>query len=161
MRISEAQEKELARARNAAYRYLSYRPRSRAEVEAKLQDKEFSETVIQQVLSDLGRLGYINDEKFADQWAQGKVRLRGLGRRRIERELRDKGVDRETVRRALTLVFASDLEMETAKKAAVRKLASLQNFDRDTKRRRLAGFLERRGFSYEIIRAILKNTDKS
>ena len=158
MRNSELEKKELVRAKNTAYRYLSYRPRSYAEVEKKLRDKEFGEALVNAVLSDMVRLGYLNDEKFADQWAQGRVRLRGLGRRRIEQELRDKGVDRETVRRTLTSVLTAELEIDTAKKAAHRKLASMQTLDRDTRRRRLAGFLERKGFSYEVIRSILKET---
>ena len=158
MRNSELEKKELVRAKNTAYRYLSYRPRSYAEVEKKLRDREFGEALVNAVLSDMIRLGYLDDEKFADQWVQGRVRLRGLGRRRIEQELRDKGVDRETIRRALTSLLTTELEIETAKKSAHRKLASMQTLDRDTRRRRLAGFLERKGFSYEVIRSILKET---
>ncbi len=149
-------EKELTRAKNAAYRYLSYRPRSRAEVEAKLQDKEFSEAVIQRVLSDLSRLGYINDEKFADQWAQGKVRLRGLGRRRIERELRDKGISREMIRKTLAEVFADAPEDDVALREAEKKLKNLARYESEVRRRRLAGFLERKGFSFETIRQVFQ-----
>jgi regulatory protein len=159
LRNSDVGEKELTRAKNAAYRYLSYRPRSYAEVEKKLRDKGFGDVVVRTVLSDLIRLGYIDDEKFADQWVQSRVRLRGLGRRRIEQELRDKGVDRETVRRALAGVLTVDLESETARKAAERKLSTMKTLDREAKRRRLAGFLERKGYSFEVIRSILKTTD--
>ena len=69
MRIanSELEKKELVRAKNTAYRYLSYRPRSYAEVEKKLRHQEFGEALVNAVLSDLVRLGYLNDEKFADQ----------------------------------------------------------------------------------------------
>jgi regulatory protein len=156
---TDVDEKELARAKNAAYRYLSYRPRSFSEVETKLRDKEFSGTVVQRVLDDLARLGYLNDERFADQWAQSRVRLRGLGRRRIERELKNKGIDPETVRRTLADVLNAGVEMETARKAAGRKRSALKALDRETRRRRLAGFLERKGFSFEVIRSILKETD--
>jgi regulatory protein len=157
--MGDEEDKEGTRAKNIAYRYLSYRPRSYAEVEKKLRDKGFGDVAVRTALSNLIRLGYIDDEKFADQWAQSRVRLRGLGRRRIEQELRDKGVDRETVRRALADVLTADLEIETARKAAERKLTTMKTLDRETRRRRIAGFLERRGFSYEVIRNILKNTD--
>jgi len=157
--MDDADDKEGIRAKNVAYRYLSYRPRSYAEVERKLRDKGFGNDAVHTALSQMVRLGYIDDEKFADQWAQSRVRLRGLGRRRIERELRDKGVDRETIRRALAVVLTGDVETETARKAARRKLATTQTLDRETRRRRIAGFLERKGFSCEVIRDILKNTD--
>ena len=157
--MGDENDKECTRAKNIAYRYLSYRPRSYAEVEKKLRDKGFGDVTVRTVLSNLTRLDYVDDEKFADQWAQSRVRLRGLGRRRIERELKDKGVDRETARRALDSVLTADLEIETAKRAVERKLTSMRALDRGTRRRRLAGFLERRGFSFSVIRHILKNTD--
>ncbi len=157
--MDDVDDKEGVRAKNIAYRYLSYRPRSYAEVEKKLRDKGFGDDAVRTTLSNLVRFGYIDDEKFAGQWAQSRVRLRGLGRRRIERELRDKGVDRETVRRALADILTADQEIETAKKAAKRKLATMNTLSRETRRRRIAGFLERKGFSFEVIRNILKNTD--
>ncbi|HXX64189.1 MAG TPA: regulatory protein RecX [Bacteroidota bacterium] len=157
--MDDANDKEGVRAKNVAYRYLSYRPRSHAEVEKKLRDKGFGHDAVRTVLSQLVRLGYIDDEKFADQWVQSRVRLRGLGRHRIERELRDKGVDRETVRRALAGVLTADVETETARKAAKRKLTMMKDLDRETRRRRIAGFLERKGFSHGVIWDILKNTD--
>ena len=153
-------DSECTRAKNIAYRYLSYRPRSYSEVERKLRDKGFDDVTVRIVLSNLIRLGYIDDEKFADQWAQSRIRLRGLGRRRIEQELRDKGVDRETARRALDDVLTADLEIETARRAAERKLLTMRTLDRETKRRRLAGFLERKGFSFAVIRQIIIKTDR-
>ena len=158
--MGDEKDNECTRAKNIAYRYLSYRPRSYSEVEKKLRDKGFGDVTVRLVLSNLIRLGYIDDEKFADQWAQSRVRLRGLGRRRIEQELRDKGVDRVTVRRALDDVLTADLEIETARRAAERKLTTMRTLDRETRRRRLAGFLERKGFSFAVIRQILINTDR-
>jgi regulatory protein len=148
-------DKDLTRARNAAYRLLTYRPRSRAELIRKLQDREIDDAVIDAVLVDLERLGYVNDRQFAGQWAASRARLSGFGRRRIELELRNKGVDRELVSETLAEVLGPDAELETAKAVAAKKLNALANVDRETRRRRLSGFLERKGFSYEIIRAVL------
>lgn len=151
-------EKELARAKDAAYRYLTHRPRSRAEIEAKLRDKDFDEAVINAVLSGLIRLGYLDDEKFARLWAESRVRLRAFGRRRIERELRVKGIDPSIIRETIDGVFAADHEIDIAKKAAARKAAGMNSLDRETRRRRVAGFLERKGFPYDVIREVLKKT---
>jgi regulatory protein len=62
-------DKERTRAKNAAYRLLTYRSRSRAEVIQKLKDREFDDAVINSVIADLVRLGYVNDRQFAEQWA--------------------------------------------------------------------------------------------
>jgi regulatory protein len=149
----------LTKAKNAAYRLLTYRPRSRAELAQKLQDRQFPAAVIEAVLDDLVRFGYVNDRQFAEQFASSRIRLRGFGRRRIEVELRNKGIDRQIINEALAGVLDIDAEIDTAKKAAARKLNTMKAADREAKYRRLAGFLERRGFSYDVIRIVLRNTE--
>jgi regulatory protein len=149
----------LTKAKNAAYRLLTYRPRSRAELAQKLQDRQFPAAVIEAVLDDLVRFGYVNDRQFAEQFASSRIRLRGFGRRRIEVELRNKGIDRQIINEALAGVLDIDAEIDTAKKAAERKLNTMKAADREAKYRRLAGFLERRGFSYDVIRIVLRNTE--
>jgi regulatory protein len=155
-RWPDKDDKIFVRAKNAAYRLLTFRPRSCAELRQKLQDKAFDAVIIDAVLNDLARLGYVNDRKFAEQFASSRIRLRGLGKRRVERELGNKGIERQIVSETLARIFEGDTEIETAKKAAEKKINSLKSIDRETKRRRLAGFLERRGFSYEIIRNIIE-----
>jgi regulatory protein len=148
-------EREQARARNAAYRILTYRPRSHAELEQKLREKGFDEAVIEVVLADLERLGYVNDRQFAVQWAAGRLRLRGFGRRRIEQELRRKGISQEVIREAIAEAVPLDDEREAAVKAAEKKLRTMLSSGSDVRRRRLAGFLQRKGFSSEITRSII------
>jgi regulatory protein len=128
-----------------------------AELEAKLRDKAFKDSVVRVVISDLVRLGYVDDRQFARQWAQGRVRLRGFGRRRIAQELKNKGIDREIIEQTFAELFNDDSEFETAKLTAQKKLATLKSVDRETRRRRLAGHLERKGFSFEIIRRVLRD----
>ena len=152
-------DKELTRARNTAYRLLTYRPRSRAELIQKLQDKEFDDAVVEAVVVDLVRLGYVNDRQFAEQWASSRVRLRAFGRRRIEQELRRKGVDREIIGEALAAVFGAAPELGTAMSAAEKKLNTMRSADRETRRRRLAGFLERKGYTFEIIRRVINERE--
>ena len=152
-------DKELTRARNAAYRFLTYRPRSRAEVIRKLLDKGFDAAIVESVVDYLERMGYINDRQFAEQWAASRVRLRGFGRRRIEQELRNKGVGRDAITEAFAHVFGDETELETARRAATKKIAGLKSADDETRRRRLAGFLERKGFSFDIIWKVVKETE--
>jgi regulatory protein len=149
-------EKEIKRARNAAYRCLTIRPRSQAEVEQKLRDRGFPSDIIQAVVDHLLRLGYINDEQFARQWAASRVRTRGFGRRRIEQELRQKGVSREIIGGTLEDLFEEASELEVARREAEKKLRSLARFGSEVRKRRLAGFLERKGFSSEIIRSVMR-----
>ncbi len=155
-RTIEADEKEITRARNAAYRYLSYRPRSCVEVEEKLREKEFPEAVVSAVLAGLERLGYVNDREFSRQWAAARLRFRGFGRRRIEQELRIKGISRDIIVETLARLFAEAPEQEIALREAEKKLRSLTRFEPEVRRRRLAGHLERKGFPTEIIYDVLR-----
>ena len=148
-------EKDLIRAKNTAYRYLTYRPRSCKEVEKKLEEKKFDAVVIRAVMDHLIRFGYIDDGAFAAQWAYGRFRIRSFGRRRIERELKQKGVDKNTIQEMLGKTITIEDERQTARKVAEQKLSTMKNLETEVRRRRLAGYLERKGYSYDIIRAIL------
>jgi regulatory protein len=151
-----AHDKQLKRAKNTAYRYLTIRPRSRKELAGKLQDKEFSDDIIIAVLEHVTRLGYLDDGKFAAQWAANRIRSRGFGRRRLEQELRIKGISSDIIKETLTTLLEEAPEADTARKEAEKKLRTLSRFEPEVRHRRLAGFLERKGFSSEIIRTILR-----
>jgi regulatory protein len=150
------EDKVLKRARNSAYRYLTIRPRSCVEVEQKLRDRNFPPDIVSSIIDHLIKLGYLNDEQFARQWAASRVRSRGFGRRRLEQELRNKGISRDTIKGTLSTLFEDVPEAEVACKEAAKKLRTLTRFESEVRRRRLAGFLERKGFSSEIIRTILR-----
>lgn len=152
----DANDKLLKRAKNSAYRYLTIRPRSRRELADKLRDREFSDHIVDAVLEHVTRLGYLDDGKFAAQWAAGRIRGRGFGRRRLEQELRTKGISRDIIKVTLDTLFEEAPEAKTARKEAEKKLRTLTRFEPEVRRRRLAGFLERKGFSSEIIRTILR-----
>jgi regulatory protein len=151
----EQNEKDLKRAKNAAYRYLTIRQRSRAEVRKKLDDRGFDADIVRSVMEHLDRLGYLDDRQFARDWAASRVRMRGYGRLRIEQELRIRGIDRETVREAVAGLFDETTEAEVAKREAEKRLRTMARLEPEARRRRLAGFLERRGFPSDVIRTIL------
>jgi regulatory protein len=107
-------------------------------------------------MDHLLRLGYLNDAQFARDWAASRTRTRGYGRRRIEQELRNKGIDSDIIGETLARLFEETPETDVARKAAEKKLRSLTRFEPEVRKRRLAGFLERKGFSSEIIRSIIR-----
>ena len=157
----EQDDKELKRAKNTAYRFLTIRPRSRYEVEQKLRDREFPPDIITTVIDHLLRLGYLDDQKFAVQWAASRVRTRGFGRRRIEQELRTRGIVRELIDETLLGLFEEASELDVAVREAEKKLRTLGRFEPEVRKRRLAGHLERKGFPAEIIWKILGDIRKS
>lgn len=147
-------EAELSRAKGRALRLLGVRPRTIAELEGRLAQAEFSPGVISEVISWLSEIGYLNDEAFAKGWVDSRIRLKPMGARRLELELRQKGVAGETARAALAGV-TEEREFEWALAIASQRLRRMEGVAREPARRRLFGLLQRRGFRPDVVRAVI------
>ncbi|HQL91365.1 MAG TPA: regulatory protein RecX [Syntrophales bacterium] len=110
------------RARERALRLLALRGRSRAELRKKLAERDFSKSVIDRVLENLGALGYLDDEAFAVNRARHLAVNRLYGDRKIAEQLREKGVDPEAARAAIREVREEFPELEGIARSAARKL---------------------------------------
>jgi regulatory protein len=108
------------------------------------------------VIERLRELGMIDDAAFAGTVVRDRVRLRPSGARRLASELRAKGVDEEVARDAIRDTFEGEGtdERELALRAA-EKWRTRPGEERDRARRRLQGFLARRGFGGETIREVI------
>ena len=138
-----------------ATKFLGQRRHSRAELHKKLMRREYGERVIEEVLNDLERLGYIDDKRFATAKALSAAQHKHHGKRRAAVELIKAGVKGETARRALEDVYDGHDSMAVARQLARKKAPSLQKLDPVVARRRLVGMLLRRGFTYEDIRPVI------
>lgn len=160
--VDEAQLTELERrdrgwqAREAALRLLAVRPRSAAELLRRLRMKGYEPEIGEEVIARLRELGMIDDAAFAGLVVRDRVRLRPQGARRLANELRAKGVDAETASAAIreTLEGEQTDERELARRAA-EKWRPRPGEEPASARRRLHGFLARRGFDGDVIREIL------
>lgn len=141
---------EIEKAHERALNYLSYRPRSRSEVQQNLSEK-YPDATVEAVIERLERAGLINDEEFARFWVENRDRFKPRSERALRYELRQKGVsDRE-----IDLALEELDEADAALRAAEDRLRRYRNADEDTFRKRLTDFLARRGFSYGIIRDVV------
>lgn len=133
---------------NRTLDYLSYRPRSRAEVTTYLRKRGLTEDQIEPIARRLERAGLLDDESFAQFWVENRERHRPRGLRALRYELRSKGIGEDTIDRALASVDVS----AGAHRAASRKAQQLSHLDRYTFTRKLVEYLARRGFAYEVAR---------
>jgi len=140
---------------DAAMKFLERRLHSRDELRRKLIRKDYSAEMANDVLVDLERMGYVNDEQFAKTNALSAAQHRQHGRRRAMVELLKKGVERETARVAVENVYESTDSLAIARKLAQKKAASLRRLDPMVARRRLAGMLARRGFEYDVVKPVI------
>lgn len=156
-RLAELERRDLTwQAREAALRLLAVRPRSAAELARRLRLKGYAPEIGEEVIGRLRELGMIDDAAFAGTLVRDHVRLRPQGARRLANELRSKGVDDETARAAIRETMAGEQtdERELARRAA-EKWRPRAGEDPARARRRLHGFLARRGFDGEVIREVL------
>jgi regulatory protein len=128
--------------------YLSYRPRSRAEVDTYLRKRGMSEDQIDAIAERLERAGLLDDEAFAQFWVDNRERFRPRGLRALRYELRNKGISDDIIEQALVSVDVSD----GAYRSATSKARQLKHLDQSAFHRKIVEYLARRGFDYEVAR---------
>lgn len=146
-------------ARNICLRLLTMAPKTRAQLAEAMRKRMVPDDVAERVLDRFTELGFINDEAFAEAWVDSRHHGRGLAKRALASELRQRGVDGDTVKEAVERLDA-DQEAETARRLVDRKLASTRGLDSQVRVRRLAGMLARKGYSagvaYRVVREALE-----
>ena len=138
-------------ARKRAIRYLVYRDRSRNEIIRYLKKKKFSENAVDETLIFLENNEYINDERFAMQFGRSRIVNKKIGRLRLGLELGDKGLERQIIEETLNSLYEEYDEKKIALSCAKKKLATYEPSNGERDRRRIAKFLERKGFPSSII----------
>jgi regulatory protein len=137
---------------NAAARFLTYRPRSEAELRERLCRRDFDSNSIEAVLKRLKEQGLMDDATFAQSWKNNRESLSPRSRWLTRLELKQKGVAADIIDHVLAAVDDDD----AAYQAAMDKLHSLPRADYQSFRRRLGDHLKRRGFSYGVINQTVK-----
>lgn len=131
---------------------LAMRSRTQRELREALRLAAYPEAVIERVIERMNDAGYIDDESFAKGWASSRT-SKGMGARRIRMELRQKGVDQETIEETLAGLDEDDL-FDSAMKAA-RKAARGKDLTSSSDRQKISAALIRRGYDYATARRAL------
>jgi len=148
-----------------AYRYLGHRDRTVAELRRYLVGKGIPEEIAEEAVEELIEQGYVDDARFARQFAEDRRRLDSWGSERIERRLRELGIGREHIASALrSLAEAAAAgedeglpgELDAAVTLLRRRFPAPPESDRD--REKALGLLVRRGYdlelAYDAVRAL-------
>jgi regulatory protein len=151
-------EKTLAR----AFRLLSAKPRSEAELRARLLEKQWADAEnVERVLARLKELGYLNDEQFAASYAASRLTMKPLGRNRLRRDLQRKKVSAKVADEALEQAFGNGRE-EDLIETAIRKRTRLKGHPATREEtKKLYDYLLRLGFSYDLVRRKVREVGKA
>ena len=133
-----------------ALRYVSFKPRTVAEVRQRV-GRDFEQPVVEQALTSLKRYGYLDDAEYASQWRKSRDRRKPRGSSLIRRELRAKGIAEPIIDDALTGLDEVDAAYRAGQRRAQRLLARGAMPYGDF-HRKMWDYLQRRGFRSGVTR---------
>ncbi len=139
-----------------ALKLLGYRARTEKELRLKLAEKKYQPEEVAEVLAKLVKIGFIDDQKFAENYVRDKLSISRRGPRRINFELIKHGVAKEIAELA-TKVIDKDEELAIAESLLKSRQRQWSKLDPLVKKRRAIGLLARRGFSSNILNRLLKD----
>ena len=145
-----------------AIKLISAKSRSVAELrERLLASRTSNKADVETVISRLKEYGYLNDERFAFSYASLKVKQRPIGKRRMERDLRFKKVDRTVAEEALELFYAETPEEELIDRAIEKRTRVKGKPKNRLEAKSLFDHLLRQGFPFELVSEKVRATTQT
>ena len=140
-------EQHRRKAHEAALRLLRHRPRSERELVQRLRQRGLPADVVTEEAERLREAGLLDDEAFAESWVEERRERSPRGKRLLRQELQQRGVGAAIADEAVSAVDDRTAALAVARGRAWR----LEGLDFQRFSQRLAGFLQRRGFGYEVV----------
>jgi len=144
----------------AALRALMRRAHSTFEMRTYLERRAEDTAAVRRILARLKQEKFIDDARYALEFARARARLRRQGRHRIARELRSRGVPDQHIEAALMETFAETDEGALVRKVIERRLRAARGPLDQRKTASLYGTLLRAGFDSDLIRRELRAAAK-
>lgn len=148
-------EQNLINAKQQAYNYASYKPRTAEQVKRKLKEKGHIDSIIFESLSFLSKFELINDDKFAKTFVNEYAQRKNAGPKKVEFELINKGIEPLVAKDAVYKNYPDEKILDLAMNAAQKKLKLVQNKPKDKKYRSIRDNLLRKGFDNDIIKKVI------
>jgi regulatory protein len=149
-------------ARAACLKLLTNAPRTRAQLAAALRRRKVPDEVAESVLARFAEVGLIDDAAFARAWVESRHHGRGLARKALAAELRQRGVADGEVRAAVDSLKPED-EMATARRLVAKRVAASRGRPLPARARQLLGMLARKGYpaglAAQVVREALEQDE--
>src|SRR5882757_99837 len=141
------------------YRYLAIRNRSEKEMRDYLLKKKADPEIIDAIVEKLYKQKFLDDEAFARSWVRSRARFRPRGKRMLQMELQQKGINKELIQ----IVLAEENEdvpdeLTQAKNLIPKRIEKLRDEPRQIIYQKVGAFLARRGYGWEVIKKAIDET---
>jgi len=147
----------LEQALQKARHYCAYQERCHSEVKEKLYSLGLRKNDVEEALSRLIEENYLNEERFAVQFAGGRFRIKHWGKVKIRYELIQKQVGEYCIKKALASISEDDYDRTLADLAGNKWESLKEETDSFTRRRKLQIYLTQKGYEPENIQAICRH----
>lgn len=145
------------KAQDTAINYISYKMRTEKEVIRKLQEKEYSEDVVERVIQFLKKYQYVDDYKYCCSYIKESIKLKPKGAFLLKKELKERGISIDTIERALEQ--AELKEVQSAEKWIHKKIKDFSAID-EKKKNQVFQFLLRKGYNVDCIKEAFLNVQE-
>lgn len=136
--------------------YCAYQERSQQEVIQKLKSFKLSEDELNYVLLQLIQGDYLNEERYAQAYVSGKVRIKKWGKRKIKHQLKQKGLTDKCIEIGFKEVDQEEY-FETLKNVASYKWETVNEPNAYKKKQKVMSYLYGRGFETDLINEVLND----
>ena len=143
---------------DAALTYLGFRARTVREVERYLDEKQYGEFEIMQVVDRLTELGLLNDAQYAAEFVDSRLRTKPVSRRILREQLYAHELPRPIIDEALARI-SDETELKNAVAVAEKYAAQYGSYERIEQERRITKRMLSRGFSYDTVQSAMRHID--
>jgi regulatory protein len=156
------EKNKLYHIKQRALRLLGRRQHSISELKRKLWNKDYEQKLIDEVIEDLNKNGYLNDEDFIREFVAEKTKSKSWSTKKVKTELLKRGIENKLIDEMLK-GKQGDSDIENATKLAKKKYDLLLKKNLETKnlRNKLCAFLFSKGFDYELIKEVCEKILKT
>jgi regulatory protein len=149
------EQNKLFHIKQKAFRLLGRRQHSSSELRRKLWNKDYEQKLIDEVIEDLSKNGYLDDKEFIRAFVAEKSKTKNWSTKKIKSELFKRGVASKLIDETLNERLKED-DFENAMKLAKKKYEVLlkRNLEPKELRNKLSTYLFSKGFDYELIKEI-------
>lgn len=140
---------------DAALGYLGFRARSVREVERYLDEKQYGEYEIMQVIDRLIELGLLNDAQFASEFVASRLRTKPMSRRHLREQLRVHELPRDIIDDAIAEITDAQ-ELESAVACAEKYSEQYAALEERERSQRVTRRMLSRGFDYSTVRSAME-----
>jgi regulatory protein len=144
-----------AQARHICLRLLEVAPRTRTQLATALRRRAVPREAAEAVLARFTDVGLIDDAAFARAWVESRHYSRGLSRRSLSAELRQQGIETDQIDAAVG-TLDPEQEVATARRLVEQKMAATRGQPPESRVRRTAGTLARKGYSPGLVFRLIK-----